>query len=306
VRVIETIAALGKELDAARAAGRTVGFVPTMGFLHDGHAALMRRARAECDVSVVSIFVNPLQFGANEDFGAYPRDLERDSAVASDAGVDVVFTPSVDEMYPDGVPMRTSVHVDVPGVTDVMEGASRPGHFDGVATVVAKLFAVVGPCRAYFGEKDFQQLQVIRQIHRDLALPGEIVGCPTVRDDHGLALSSRNVHLSREERARASALPRAIAAVCAAAARGETDARQLEVAGLAQLDTAGVTVDYLALVDSSSLEPLQSLRRGARLLMAASVGGTRLIDNAAIEPPEFEAAQGDIGQESMVATRSCR
>jgi pantoate--beta-alanine ligase len=282
--------------------GARPGLVPTMGALHAGHLALISRSASENPLTVVSIFVNPTQFTNPDDLARYPRDLEADGALARQAGADLIFAPEVGTIYPPGF----ETAVEVGHLSDRWEGASRPGHFRAVATVVTILLNLAQPARSYFGEKDFQQLQVIRQIHRDLALPGEIVGCPTVRDDHGLALSSRNVHLSREERARASALPRAIAAVCAAAARGETDARQLEVAGLAQLDTAGVTVDYLALVDSSSLEPLQSLRRGARLLMAASVGGTRLIDNAAIEPPEFEAAQGDIGQESMVATRSCR
>ncbi len=267
MRVIETIAALRKELDAARAAGRTVGFVPTMGFLHDGHAALMRRARAECDVVAASIFVNPLQFGANEDFGAYPRDLERDSAVASDAGVDLLFTPSVDEMYPDGVPMATSVHVDIPGVTDVMEGASRPGHFDGVATVVAKLFAIAGPCRAYFGEKDFQQLVVVRRLATDLSLPVEVVGCPTEREDDGLARSSRNVYLEGAQRDAATVLSRALHA--GAACLPDVDAARTAMRDtvadepLAQLDYA----DALVLPDE------------VRLLIAARVGRARLIDN---------------------------
>ena len=269
--MIETIAALRKELDAERAAGRTVGFVPTMGYLHDGHAALMRRARAECDVVAASIFVNPLQFGANEDFGAYPRDLDRDSTIATGAGVDVLFTPSVDEMYPGGTPMATSVHVDIPGVTDVLEGASRPGHFDGVATVVAKLFAIVGPCRAYFGEKDFQQLLVVRRLAADLSLPVDVVGCPTEREPDGLARSSRNVYLEGAHRGAATVLHRALRAG-AQHVRTDLDAARRAmsdvVAGepLADLDYA----DALVLPDE------------VRLLIAARVGRARLIDNVGV------------------------
>ena len=259
------------------------GLVPTMGALHAGHLSLIARSASENPLTVVSIFVNPTQFTNPEDLGRYPRDLDADAALARQAGADLIFAPEVGTIYPSGF----DTTVAVGHLSDRWEGASRPGHFRAVATVVTILLNLAQPARAYFGEKDFQQLQVVRQIHRDLALPGEIVGCPTVRDDDGLALSSRNVRLSREERVRASALPRAIAAVRAAAAHGETDTRQLEAAGLAELDTAGVRVDYLALVDSNSLEPLQSLGRGARLLVAAHVGGTRLIDNAAVDPPEL-------------------
>ena len=270
MRVIDTIAALRKELDHERAAGRTVGFVPTMGFLHDGHAALMRRARGECDVVAASIFVNPLQFGANEDFGAYPRDLERDSAIASDAGVDVVFTPSVDEMYPDGVPMRTSVHVDIPGVTDVMEGAARPGHFDGVATVVAKLFAIVGPCRAYFGEKDFQQLLVVRRLAADLSLPVDVIGCETVREPDGLARSSRNVYLRGDERPAATVLSRALRA-------GADRLPDVDAARAAMADV--VAAEPLATLDYADVLVLPD---ETRLLLAARVGTARLIDNLGV------------------------
>jgi pantoate--beta-alanine ligase len=278
------------------------GLVPTMGALHAGHLSLISRSASENPLTVVSVFVNPTQFTNPEDLAHYPRDLETDVALARQAGADLIFAPTVEAIYPPGF----DTTVEVGHLSDRWEGASRPGHLRAVATVVTILLNLAQPTRAYFGEKDFQQLQVVRQIHRDLALPGEIVGCPTVRDEDGLALSSRNVQLSRDERARALALPRAIAAVCSSAARGETDARRLEAVGLAQLDGAGVTVDYLALVDGSSFEPLQSLRRGARLLIAAHVGGTRLIDNAAIEPPDFGADQTGDGRESMIATRPCR
>jgi pantoate--beta-alanine ligase len=272
-----------------------------MGALHAGHLSLISRSASENPLTVVSIFINPTQFTNPEDLARYPRDLEADVSLAGQAGADLIFAPEVATIYPPGF----DTTVEVGHLADRWEGASRPGHFRAVATVVTILLNLAQPARAYFGEKDFQQLQVIRQIHRDLALPGEIVGCPTVRDDDGLALSSRNVQLSREERARASALPRAIAAVCAAAAGCETDARQLEAAGLAQLDIAGVKVDYLALVDSGTLEPLQSLRRGARLLIAAHIGQTRLIDSAAVEPPEFDADPAGDGRAITPATRSC-
>ncbi|HEX8770951.1 MAG TPA: pantoate--beta-alanine ligase, partial [Acidimicrobiales bacterium] len=192
-----------KELDAARAAGRSVGFVPTMGALHDGHLSLIRRAAAECDVTAVSIFVNPLQFTSPDDLANYPRDVDGDVRAARGAGAEIVFAPTVDDIYAGGRP-ATVVHVG--GLSDVLEGASRPGHFDGVATVVGKLFNLAGPCRAYFGEKDWQQLGVVRRLAADLSFPVEVVGCPTVREADGLACSSRNVRLSPEERAAALVL----------------------------------------------------------------------------------------------------
>jgi pantoate--beta-alanine ligase len=222
VKHVDTIAELRTVLDAERAAGRRVGFVPTMGFLHEGHVSLMRAARAECDVVVTSIFVNPLQFAAHEDLDDYPRDLERDAALASGADVDLLFVPSVREMYPDpvaGGPLATAV--SVAGVSDGMEGASRPTHFAGVATVVAKLFSIVGPCRAFFGEKDFQQLAVVRRMVADLSMPVDVVGCETVREPDGLAMSSRNAYLSAEQRAAAPVLHRALRAGVAVVLAGE-------------------------------------------------------------------------------------
>src|SRR5438132_7545675 len=207
VAVIDRVDAFRKELEAARAAGRrTVGFVPTMGYLHEGHASLVRRAAAECDVVAVSVFVNPLQFAPTEDLGAYPRDLERDVALAEASGAHLVLSPSTEEMYPE--PMATSV--SVPSVSEGLDGALRPTHFAGVATVVTKLLALAGPCRAYFGEKDYQQLAVVRRLVRDLSLPVEVVGVPTVREPDGLAMSSRNVYLTREERVAATVLHRAL------------------------------------------------------------------------------------------------
>ena len=197
---ISTIAELRARLDAARSVGQQVGFVPTMGYLHEGHVSLLAAARAADDVVVASIFVNPLQFGPAEDLAAYPRDLDRDTALAEAAGVDLLFVPSLQEMYPDG-PVRTSI--TVAEVSEPLEGRSRPTHFAGVATVVAKLFAIVGPCRAYFGEKDWQQVAVVRRMVRDLSIPVEVVACPTSREPDGLARSSRNAYLTAEERAAA-------------------------------------------------------------------------------------------------------
>jgi len=202
VEVVTTAAALRTALDVVRHDGGTVGLVPTMGYLHDGHVSLMDAAVADNDVTATTIFVNPLQFAPTEDLAAYPRDLAGDTARCEAAGVGVLFTPSVEEMYP--VPMQTTV--SVAGITETMEGASRPSHFAGVATVVAKLFALAGPCRAYFGEKDFQQLAVVRTMARDLSFPVEVVGCPTVREPDGLAMSSRNAYLTPEERAAAPVL----------------------------------------------------------------------------------------------------
>lgn len=275
-RIATTRQELRAELGDARP-----GLVPTMGALHAGHLALISRSASENALTVVSIFVNPAQFTNRDDLERYPRDLTRDAFLALEAEAGVIFAPEVEAIYPPGF----DTTVDVGSLASRWEGAARPGHLRGVATVVTILLNLVQPARSYFGEKDFQQLQMIRRMHRDLALPGEIVGLPTVRDEDGLALSSRNVRLSREDRARALALPRAIAAVTDAAASGETDARRLEAAGLAQLDAPEIEIDYLALVDGSSLEPLPSLRAGARLLIAAHIGGIRLIDNGAIGPP---------------------
>jgi pantoate--beta-alanine ligase len=264
VQVIDRIDALRKELDAARAAGRSVGLVPTMGYLHKGHASLIRRSASECDVTAVTIFVNPLQFGAGEDLSAYPRDLERDLALAEQAGAAIVFAPSVDQMYPGG-PVLTAIRVAE--VSDGMEGASRPGHFDGVATVVAKLFAIAGPCRAYFGEKDFQQLAVVRRMTADLSFPVDVVGCPIVREADGLAMSSRNVYLSSDERLAAAVLHRALLAGAADLPNArEVMATTVASEPLAQLDYADVVeTDY-----------------EHRLLIAARVGTTRLIDNMGV------------------------
>jgi pantoate--beta-alanine ligase len=280
VQVIDTIAALRKCLDAARAEGRTVGFVPTMGYLHEGHASLMRRARVECDLVCASIFVNPLQFGPGEDLASYPRDLGRDTAVAEAAGVDVLFVPGVEEMYPGGSVATT---VRVAGLSEPMEGAFRPGHFEGVATVVAKLFNIVGPCRAYFGEKDFQQLAVVRRLVADLSFPVEVVGCPTVREPDGLAMSSRNVYLGPAERKAATVLHRALQAGAAAVRAGERDPAAVEAAMAAVVGAEPLAeLDYAAAVDAATLERPKTLTGEVRLLVAARVGPARLIDNMGV------------------------
>lgn len=267
--------------DLREAIARTrPGLVPTMGALHAGHLSLIARSASENPLTVVSIFVNPTQFTHRDDLARYPRNPDRDIAFAEDAGAAVIFSPEVVAIYPPGF----DTTVEVGSLADRWEGVSRPGHLRGVATVVTILLNLARPARAYFGEKDYQQLQVIRRLHYDLALPGEIVGCPTIRDDDGLALSSRNTQLSMEDRARAHAIPLAIAAVRREAATGQKDGATLRHAGFSQLDVPGVTVDYLAVVDGGTLEPLDQLRPGARLLIAADVGGIRLIDNAAIDP----------------------
>lgn len=266
--LLDTVAAFRAALDGERAAERSVGLVPTMGALHDGHLSLVRRAAAECEVVAATIFVNPLQFGPTEDLAAYPRDLAADAALAGAAGVAHLLAPPVEEMFPE--PPLTTVHVAE--LTEGGEGASRPGHFDGVATVVAKLFAVAGPCRAYFGEKDWQQLQVVRRLAADLSFPVEVVGCPTVREPDGVALSSRNRYLSPDERRAAPVLHRALAAGRALVADGCTD---VDSVGRAMADV--VATEPLAHLDYADVWP--DGPGALRLLVAARVGTTRLIDN---------------------------
>jgi pantoate--beta-alanine ligase len=293
MHVVETRAACSDALERARAAGRSVGLVPTMGALHAGHVSLITRARAECDVVAVTIFVNPLQFGDPDDIAAYPRTLEHDLAVCAEAGADLVFAPTVREMYPSW-PAPPATTVSVRGVSDTWEGASRPGHFDGVATVVAALFSVAGRCRAYFGLKDFQQLAVVRQLADDLGLPVEVVGCPIVREPDGLALSSRNVRLAPAQRAAATALSRALAAGRAALAQGERTPGAIDRAMRAVVETEPlVDLDYAVVVDARTLAEPEVVEDPAdvRLLVAARVGPVRLIDNsAAVEDAVAESA----------------
>lgn len=275
--VARTRAALA---DALAGAARPVGVVPTMGALHEGHLALVRRAQAESATVVLTIFVNPTQFLPHEDFNRYPRPIEHDLALCEAVGVDLVFQPPVEEVYPPG--FTTTVTVN--GLSRRWEGEQRPGHFTGVATVVTRLLNLTRADRAYFGEKDYQQLQVVRRLVTDLALPVEIVSCPTVRDRDGLALSSRNVYLTPDERQRALALPRALAEAAALAAAGERSVATLEQRMREIVVAAGLTADYLAIVDPETLEPMTTLDRPARVLGAVRLGSVRLLDNLEVAP----------------------
>ena len=290
-RVLTTARAFADALQAERDRGRTVGLVPTMGALHAGHRALVTRAAAECDTVAVTVFVNPLQFDDPSDLAAYPRDLQGDVDQAESAGASIVFAPGVEEMYP-GHPAPPATTVHVRGVSEGLEGASRPGHFDGVATVVAKLFALAGPCRAYFGEKDFQQVAVVRRMAADLSLPVEVVPCATVREPDGLALSSRNVRLGPEERVAALALRRALDAGLAAVADGARDPARVRRVMHAVLGAEPrVVPDYAEVVEAATLEVPASLHGEVRLIVAATVGGVRLIDNdGTVVPPEPDAS----------------
>ena len=277
MEVTRTVAEARKACDAARSAGRSVGFVPTMGAFHEGHLSLIRRSLGERDTVVVSIFVNPLQFGPGEDLARYPRDEDRDLATAEELGVELVFAPSVDEVYPGGEP---EVTVDPGPLGDRLEGAGRPGHFRGVATVVAKLFHVVGPSRAYFGEKDAQQLAVIRRMVVDLAYPVEVVGCPIVREPGGLAMSSRNAYLTPEQRDAAGCLFLALSEAAQMARSGERDGAKLVAAMAREIGaTSQARLDYAAVVDEETFREVREITRPARAVVAALFGDTRLIDN---------------------------
>lgn len=281
---VETIAELRALLDGERATGRRVGFVPTMGFLHEGHVSLMRAARHDTDVVVSSIFVNPLQFAADEDLEDYPRDLARDAALAEEAGVDWLFVPSATEMYPQ--PVATTV--SVAGASEGFEGASRPTHFAGVATVVAKLFSIVGTCRAYFGDKDFQQLAVVRRMVADLSMPVDVVGCETVREDDGLAMSSRNAYLSPDERAAAPVVHRALHAGAAVILAGERDPAAVDAAMAAVIAAVPqAELDYAAVVGTVDLTAPATIEPGVdlRLLAAVRFPSARLIDNLGVTAP---------------------
>jgi len=282
--VLSTKAEFREYLENVRALGRTVGLVPTMGALHEGHLSLLRAAAADCDVVALTIFVNPLQFGAGEDLSAYPRPLDRDLELAEEVGADVVFTPSTDEMYPE--PTLSTVHVDQ--LTLGMEGASRPTHFDGVTTVVTKLFNIAGPSRAYFGEKDFQQLAVVRRMAADLDQPVTVIGCPIVREADGLAMSSRNIYLSSSEREAATVISRALRAGAAMISAGESDPAVVEAHMASIIEAEPLAeLDYAVVVDPDSLLTPAELLSGTnvRLLMVAKVGSPRLLDNLGVDVP---------------------
>ncbi len=282
MRAVATSAELRAGVAAARQAGAAVGLVPTMGALHAGHRSLLAAARRENGFVVASIFVNPLQFGPNEDLASYPRDLAGDLAVMERDGVDLAFTPEPAEMWP----RPPVVRVSAGEIGTRLEGALRPGHLDGVATVVAKLLNLVGPCRAYFGRKDAQQLAMVRRMVSDLAFPNEIVACPTIREPDGLALSSRNAYLSPEQRRRATALSGGLRAGLDAWLAGERDPAKIEAAALAVLDdTPGIDTQYVALVEPEGFEPSRTAEAGHVLAVAARVGPARLIDNLVLEAP---------------------
>lgn len=276
MRTVSGIADCRAAIAEARRAGHAIGFVPTMGYLHDGHLSLVAEARRRSAFVVMSIFVNPLQFGPTEDFSRYPRDPEGDARRAAAAGVDLLFTPDGAEMYP-GPP---AVVVAPRALAELWEGSIRPGHFDGVLTVVAKLFNIVGPDVAVFGQKDIQQSTLVGAMIRDLDIPVELVVAPTVRESDGLAMSSRNSYLRGDDRRRARALSRALATIESLWRQGERDPRRLERAGRAVFDAAGeITVDYLALIDPTTLQPVTQPQQGTIVATAARVGPTRLIDN---------------------------
>jgi len=282
VRIVREIAELRTALDGRRREGATIGLVPTMGFFHEGHLSLMRRARGDCDVVVVSLFVNPTQFNDPADLDAYPRDEARDAAIAQSGGVDFLFAPNADEMYEHDA----STSVVVGGISETLEGEARgPGHFRGVATVVAKLFNIVQPAAAYFGQKDAQQALVVRRMVRDLDFPIRIEVCPTVREPDGLAMSSRNVRLASSERAQALALRRGLDAAVAAITGGERNAARIEGRARQAMEALGVEPEYFALVSAETLAPLRTLSGEILIAVAARVGGVRLIDNEIVGTP---------------------
>ena len=279
MRLIETIAEMKSACRAATLAGRSLGLVPTMGALHEGHLSLARASREQCRVTAVSIFVNPLQFGPMEDLDKYPRTLERDCDLLRELGADLVFVPAVADMYPPGA----NTVVDVTDLSTKLDGGSRPGHFRGVATVVCKLFEIVRPDRAYFGQKDAAQVALLRKMARDLNLDVEIVVCPIVREADGLAMSSRNAYLNSQQRQQALVLNRSLQQVRTAFERGEADVRKLiEIGSTVIVTEPAAKLDYFAVVNSDTLEPVPQATRGTLVAVAAWVGTTRLIDNTVL------------------------
>lgn len=280
MEILRTVEAVRQWVGAQRKQGRTIHFVPTMGYFHEGHLSLMRRARADGGAVIVSIFVNPLQFGPNEDLAQYPRDFERDCQLAESVGVEAIFAPEVAAMYPEG--FQTEVRVSE--LSKPLCGKSRPGHFEGVATVVLKLFHILMPDRAYFGMKDYQQLRIIQQMVRDLHLPVEIVPCPIVREPDGLAMSSRNVYLSPDARAAAVVLYRSLQWAQAQYAAGERDAIKLRTGVYEQIAAEPLArIDYVEVVDAETLQPIERIERPALVALAVFFGRARLIDNCLLE-----------------------
>ncbi|TLX57478.1 pantoate--beta-alanine ligase [Stutzerimonas nosocomialis] len=281
MKTVHSVAELRQAVGEARRNGASIGFVPTMGNLHAGHISLIERARQQCGFVVASVFVNPLQFGPNEDLATYPRTLAADQEKLEEAGCDLLFAPSVDEMYPRGMTLQTVV--SVPAVSEGLCGASRPGHFDGVSTVVSKLFNMVQPDVAVFGQKDYQQLAVIRAMVRDLDIPVQIIGQPTARAEDGLALSSRNGYLTEQERATAPAIYRTLQGLGQAIESGQQDFAALIARGLGELQAAGLRPDYLEIRDADTLGAAQPGSARLVLVVAAHLGKTRLLDNLVVE-----------------------
>ncbi|MGY2292998.1 pantoate--beta-alanine ligase [Pseudomonas sp. SDO528_S397] len=277
MNTVKTVRELRAAVAHARRAGKRIGFVPTMGNLHSGHATLVTKAAQQADFVVASIFVNPLQFGAGEDLDKYPRTLAADQEKLLQAGCNLLFAPTVEEMYPGGMSGQT--RVSVPQLSEGLCGASRPGHFEGVATVVSKLFNMVQPDMAVFGQKDYQQLAVIRAMVQDLNMPIQVIGEPTVRADDGLALSSRNGYLTEEQRAIAPALYRSLTAIATAIENGDHDFARLRTEQVKQIETAGLRLDYLEIRQGQHLRPATPEDRDVVILVAAYLGATRLIDN---------------------------
>jgi pantoate--beta-alanine ligase len=283
IETVREAAALRRRIAAWRSAGQRVGLVPTMGGIHDGHLALVRAAKEECDRVAATLFVNPKQFGPSEDFAAYPRDEAGDARLLAEAGAELLFAPGMEEMYPQGFATRVSVS----GVTEGLCGAHRPGFFDGVATAVCKLFMQALPDAAYFGEKDYQQLVMVRRMVADLAIPVDIVPVATVREADGLALSSRNHYLTDSERQNAATLYRVLSAIATSLEGGEGAVADLVVWGLGELEGAGFgPIDYIELRDADTLQPVEVVKTPARVLAAAWLGRARLIDNVAVRPAQ--------------------
>ncbi|SHH24811.1 pantoate--beta-alanine ligase [Caloranaerobacter azorensis DSM 13643] len=280
MKIIKSIEEMKSIISDEKSKGKSIGLVPTMGYLHDGHLSLMRRARKENDVVVASIFVNPKQFGQGEDYEVYPRDIERDSKLADSVGVDYIFAPEVKEMYPEGY----NTYVEVLGVTDKLCGASRPGHFRGVTTVVTKLFNIVTPDKAYFGQKDAQQVYVVRQMVRDLNMDVNIISCPIVREHDGLAMSSRNTYLSEEERRQALVLSKSLFWAEDMINKGERDAKTL-IEGIKSMinEMPLADIDYVEIIDYDTFREVEKLKGNILIALAVRIGKTRLIDNILVE-----------------------
>lgn len=283
MRICHSIDEMRAASRAARREGKTIGLVPTMGALHEGHLSLVRASQAQCDLVVASIFVNPLQFGPNEDLAKYPRNFDRDSELLKQEGVDFIFAPSVEEMYP----AVAVTYVTVESLSDSLCGRSRPGHFRGVTTVVSKLFNIVEPDRAFFGQKDAAQSTIIRRMVRDLNIPVQVVVCPIVREPDGLAMSSRNAYLDAQQRKSAQVLYRSLTAVQERFNQGEHKVHTLIEAGKQTFrQEPSVQLDYFEMVDRETLEPVDDLSKGGLVAVAALVGKARLIDNIVLEPPQ--------------------